>query len=564
MKRVDLHSHTNASDGSLTPTELVDLAVEKGVSALALTDHDTIDGLEEAISRAQMHKDCGVDFELIPGIEFASDYQGRDVHIVGLYINFQSEYLKRRLAHFVAGREKRNLQMLERLEKHGFPITMEELKEEFPDAIITRGHMARMMLKKGYVKSVKEAFERYIGDRCPCFVARKKISPQRAVEIIRKSGGFPVLAHPILYGFGKDRLDELVRKLKEAGLMGIEAIYSTYTPQDERDIRQLASKYDLCISGGSDFHGKAKPDIDLGTGRGSLFVSYDVLETIKLKHAALSQTEDSYRLPKILFTDLDETLLRSDKSISQYTLDVLKRWSAMGHYIALCSGRDINSTNMVVKELGLEDTNIFTIGYNGGQIYDYKAGKTLYQNVISKEDVNLWQQMAEEAGLYIQAYSDTHIIIPKYTKETQYYKRVIKTPFFESRKISDALTIGSCKCLVIELTDTEKLENFRLSTKDWAESHGFTMMYSNPFYLEVIPKDSGKGAAVRNLVDILNIPGLMSVAAGDEQNDVSMLKAADVAIAMCNGIDEIKENASMITDWDNNNDGLAKALEDIM
>ena len=283
MNIVDLHTHSNKSDGSLSPSELVSYAAQKGLSAIALTDHDTTDGIDEAMIAAEKE---GI--ELIPGIEFSTEYAGRDVHIVGLYIDYKSDFFKRRLVNFVNGRTIRNREMCRRLTKHGFPVTYEELIEEFPDCVITRAHYARFMQSRGYVKTVKEAFDKYIGDGCPCFIPRKKISPMRAVEIILKAGGFPILAHPPLYHMGSDRLDKLVSSLKEAGLMGIEAIYCSYTNQDERDMRRLADRYDLLLSGGSDFHGANKPGLDLGTGYGKLFVPEEFLDNIRkaAKHEA--------------------------------------------------------------------------------------------------------------------------------------------------------------------------------------------------------------------------------------------------------------------------------------
>ena len=172
MNAIDLHVHSTKSDGSYTPTELVNYALEKGLSAFALTDHDTTDGITEALAAAK-----GKNIEVIPGIEFSSEYEGRDIHIVGLYIDYESDYFKRRLVHFVNGRKIRNVEMCTRLTEHGMPVTYEELEAEFPDCVLTRAHYAKYLLKHGYVKSVREAFDRYIGDHGPCFVPRKKITP---------------------------------------------------------------------------------------------------------------------------------------------------------------------------------------------------------------------------------------------------------------------------------------------------------------------------------------------------------------------------------------------------
>ncbi|MDE6203222.1 MAG: PHP domain-containing protein, partial [Lachnospiraceae bacterium] len=175
MNIVDLHVHSNKSDGSLSPTELVNYAVEKGLTAFALTDHDTTDGIEEALTAAD-----GKPIEVIPGIEFSSEYEGSDIHIVGLYIDYKSDFFKRRLTSFVNGRIIRNKEMCRRLTEYGIPVDYEDLTAEFPNCVITRAHYAKYMLNHGYTSSLKEAFDRYIGDHGPCFVPRKKITPMRA------------------------------------------------------------------------------------------------------------------------------------------------------------------------------------------------------------------------------------------------------------------------------------------------------------------------------------------------------------------------------------------------
>lgn len=276
MRRVDLHVHSTRSDGSFTPTELVDYAIEKELAAFALTDHDTIDGLDEAISYAENKP-----IEVIPGIELSSEYEGRDIHVVGLYINHKQNDFLERIEAFRNSRELRNVKMCNNLREAGIDITFEKLKSEFPDSVITRSHYAEYLLAHGYIKSLKEAFERYVGDHCKYFVPREKVTPVQAVELIRSANGIPILAHPILYHMSMQRLEELVGKLKDAGLVGLEAIYSTYAPADERDMRRLAAKYDLCISGGSDFHGNAKPGLDLATGYGKLFIPEEVLTKLK-------------------------------------------------------------------------------------------------------------------------------------------------------------------------------------------------------------------------------------------------------------------------------------------
>ena len=321
---VDLHVHSTCSDGTFTPEELVDYAMAKGLRAFALTDHDTINGLDRAIRYAaelrqaqaagSSRRDAAPRLtapsqsgsgtsapksadafpssadadtaapqvpEVIPGIELSTEYQGKDIHMVGLFIDYHQPDFAHYLKDFIHSRENRNEKMCALLRDHGIDITYEAILEEFPGAVITRAHFARYLLSHGYIQSMKEAFDRYVGDHCPCFVPREKVTPAQAVELILGAGGVPVLAHPILYRMSDDRLEMLVAELKSIGLIGIEAIYSTYNTAEERQIRGLASKYDLKISGGSDFHGANKPKIDLGTGWGKLYVPDEVLENLR-------------------------------------------------------------------------------------------------------------------------------------------------------------------------------------------------------------------------------------------------------------------------------------------
>ncbi len=282
MKAIDLHTHTCKSDGSYTPTELVDYAIEKNLAAVAITDHDSIEGLDEALAHASDLKKRGLpSVEVVPGIEFSTKYQKQDVHIVGLYISYGEEAFQDALCGFVDSRISRNMKMCENLQGAGIDITYDKLLHMYPEAVITRAHYASYLLAHGYVKSRQDAFARYLGDHTKYFVPREKVTPSQAVELIIKAGGIPILAHPPLYHMGNSRLESLVSSLKEDGLMGIEVFYSTYTNQDVRDMRRLADKYDLLISGGSDFHGANKPGLDLGCGYGKLYVPEEALFKIK-------------------------------------------------------------------------------------------------------------------------------------------------------------------------------------------------------------------------------------------------------------------------------------------
>ena len=270
---VDLHTHTTCSDGTYTPTELVDYAAKLGLTAIAVTDHDTVSGIEEAINHAKDLQRNGLPtVTVIPGIEFSAEYEGRDIHIVGLFIDYKGPVFKKYLEDFVSSRDARNEKMCLLLWGRGLWVTMDELKETFPDSVITRAHFARYMLQKGYINSLQEAFDKYIGDHGPCFIPREKVKVEDAVRLILDTGGIPILAHPTLYHMSRYNIDRLTGFLTEKGLKGIETKYSTYTNSEEQEITRIKEKYHLLSSGGSDFHGANKPDIDLGIGKGKLNV----------------------------------------------------------------------------------------------------------------------------------------------------------------------------------------------------------------------------------------------------------------------------------------------------
>lgn len=273
---VDLHTHTTESDGSFTPEELILEAKRKGLSAIAITDHDTFAGIEKAMPVASEN-----DIELIPGIEFSTDYNGREVHVVGLYIDTKNPQLNSKIKEFKECRENRNVLIVENLQKEGFDITMEALKAENPDCVITRANIARFLYEHGMIPSIQTAFEKYIGDNCKCFVNRFKVTPMEAVRLIKEAGGTAILAHPLLYHMSTPTLQKMVNEMKTAGLDGIEAIYCTYSTGEEREMKQFARQNNLLISGGSDFHGSTKPKLELATGYGKLYIPYSVLADIK-------------------------------------------------------------------------------------------------------------------------------------------------------------------------------------------------------------------------------------------------------------------------------------------
>lgn len=273
---IDLHVHSNASDGTFTPTQLVEEAKKAGLCAFALTDHDTTDGVAEAKKAAEA---AGI--ELVPGVELSTEYEGKEIHVLGLYIDITNEALQKHMADFRDSRDNRNVYMLKKLRAEGFDITQEALEAMFPDAVITRAHVARYLLDKGYIPDIRTAFSEYIGEGCRCYVERPKVTPMDAVDYILEAGGTPVLAHPVVYRMERPQLKKMIAEMKAHGLVGMEAVYSENTSADEQDYRTLAREQGLLITGGSDFHGENKPDIRLGKGRGGLYIPYSFLEEIK-------------------------------------------------------------------------------------------------------------------------------------------------------------------------------------------------------------------------------------------------------------------------------------------
>ncbi|MCH5267118.1 MAG: PHP domain-containing protein [Lachnospiraceae bacterium] len=282
MHTVDLHVHSNYSDGTCTPVELVQKARDCGIQAMALTDHDTVDGIPHILSAAA---DTPGSPEIIPGTELSVGFRDRDIHIVGLFIDYTYKDLKEMSAVMIARRDARNEEMAERFRKDGIPITMEELTEGNPDTVVTRAHFARLLIKYGVVKNTAEAFNGYLDQKAPYYVPREYYSREQGIQMILAAGGVPILAHPLLYNLSEKEIRDLLAELKDYGLMGLEVKYSTYSKQDETFAMRLAKEFELLPSGGSDFHGSNKPAISLGTGMGNLAVPEEYLEAIRTARA---------------------------------------------------------------------------------------------------------------------------------------------------------------------------------------------------------------------------------------------------------------------------------------
>ncbi len=279
-RTIDLHVHSSASDGTFSPSALLAEAKKAGLYAMALTDHDTMDGIPEAAAAA---KELGIEF--VPGIEISTEYEGCEVHVLGYYLSPEYPPLKDKLTEFRDFRSTRNERMVEKLAEEGFSISMGQLQAHFPDSVITRAHIARLLFETGQIPDIRTAFQEYIGEHCRCYIERPKITPVEAVSLIRDAGGLAVLAHPVLYKLTDVQLSQMIRSMKGVGMCGIEAIYSENSPGDESRFRKLADSLHLLVTGGSDFHGINKPDIQLGIGKGDLCIPYALLAALKQKRA---------------------------------------------------------------------------------------------------------------------------------------------------------------------------------------------------------------------------------------------------------------------------------------
>lgn len=272
---IDLHTHSVKSDGGMLPGEVVETAKNAGLSAISLTDHDVIDGVAEAMAKG---RELGV--EVIPGIELSAKFK-TETHVLGYFIDLENPNFLEKLEEIKRVRMQRNYDTAENLQKIGFPVTVEDAMELAPNGIVGRAHFARVMANRGYVSSVKEAFDLYLANGKPGYSTLQLLTPRDAVELIKSAGGMAFLAHLHLTRLEGQELYDFVADLKDAGMDGIEGYYTEYTPEMEAEYQNLAKKMDLLISGGTDFHGAMKPHISIGKGLGNLAIPYSILEKMK-------------------------------------------------------------------------------------------------------------------------------------------------------------------------------------------------------------------------------------------------------------------------------------------
>lgn len=269
MRFADLHLHTNLSDGTLTPEDLVRQSKEAGLDSIAIVDHDTVSAIEPALREA-----AKTDLEVIPGVELTAEHEKSEIHILGYFIDYNDRLLLEELAALRKNREDRIYSMLDKLKVyHGIDIDPKSIFRDVKGGTVGRLHIAKALIENKHASCVYEAFDKYIGDKSAAYVANFKLSPQQAIDLIRKTGGISVLAHPYVI-----KNDELILDFIGFGLRGIEVFYPEHSQSMINFYSDLAEKHGLLLTGGSDFHGSAKPEVKLGTVK----LPYSYVEKLKL------------------------------------------------------------------------------------------------------------------------------------------------------------------------------------------------------------------------------------------------------------------------------------------
>jgi 3',5'-nucleoside bisphosphate phosphatase len=279
MDYVDLHVHSSASDGSLSPKNLVAEAKAASLRAFALTDHDTAEGLDEALAAG-----AAVGLEVIPGIEISAEHQPGSMHILGLFIDHRHVGLDGQLQILKQARADRNPQIIAKLQKFGLAITMAEVLAIAGAGQVGRPHIAQVLLNKGYVGSFQEAFDRYLGNHAPAYVNKYRFSPQKAIAMITAAGGVAALAHPFTLEYTSfGHLKTILHQLRDWGLTAIEVFYPEHSLERQEKYKNLARELGLLMTGGSDYHGVIKPEVKLGLVGPDQHVNYELVEKLKIK-----------------------------------------------------------------------------------------------------------------------------------------------------------------------------------------------------------------------------------------------------------------------------------------
>lgn len=277
MGHVDLHLHTTASDGVLSPSEIVRYAKARGLQAIAITDHDTIDGCEEGLSEGER-----IGFEVIPGIEISAEYSPGSMHILGFFLDIHHPLLNERLEYLQKARAERNPKMVAKLNQLGMEVTYEEVVKASGGGQVGRPHFANVLLEKKYVRNFQEAFERFLKKGAPAYVDKFRFTSKEALHFINEAGGMAVLAHPNTLGVKRySELEKLALQLVDEGLKGIEVYYPEHSAVEVAQYKNLADRYSLLSTGGTDYHGIEKNGLDIGVGRGEMKLPYSIVENMK-------------------------------------------------------------------------------------------------------------------------------------------------------------------------------------------------------------------------------------------------------------------------------------------
>lgn len=281
-RRIDLHTHSLKSDGAQTPVDVVRTAYTAGLSAMALTDHDNIEGVSEAMAEGER-----LGIEVIPGVELSAQ-SDTELHILGYFIDIHNKRLNEAMAYALRVRDERQEETCRKLNEQGFQITMDELRQEaHGNPVLCRAHFAQIMVRKGYAQSVQQCFADYLSVGCYAYSNRQALTGPEAVSLIKEAGGIAVAAHLHLIKMEDEPLKEYLKTLIPYGLEGIEGYYTDYTPDMERRYRAMAKELGLTLSGGTDYHGANKPHITIGQGRGNLEIPYSVLDGLRERHKAI-------------------------------------------------------------------------------------------------------------------------------------------------------------------------------------------------------------------------------------------------------------------------------------